>query len=172
MITLSGVISAADLISNFDEDLSEIDTANATITSQKPWQINADVRDLTTSLSVAQRYYDFTMPDDAELVGMGVSFWNPDATSRSCTMTLKAISEAQSQVSKMIPGGSVSVSATGSSASEFNSTGSLRDVAGSGVIFLVKGVTYRLEFTRTDANAGVIDRAYGFLLFQSRTRFT
>ncbi len=169
LVTLSGVISGADLENNFGDSRSAIEAVNAA--GKKEWYVNADARDLTTALSVAQRVYDFTMPDDGRLVGLGLSMWNPDATSRSCSLTLTAITGAEAEISRLFPSGNPSVSVSGAAAQEFNGTRTVFTDEASTTIFLVKGVTYRLTLLRTDANGGVIDRAFGYACIRGERRY-
>jgi|SRR5687768_6262856 len=164
VITLSGVISAGNLNTNFASASASVLT-NYGVKKYHQW--DADVVDLTTALAEGLRVTDFTAPDDLQLVTMGMSMWNPDATSRSASMTLTCIGEDESALTKYIPNGSLSVSVTGAAAAEFNATRTVQTNA----VFLIKGLTYRLEFLRTDANAGVIDRAYGFLSFSHQRRY-
>lgn len=162
LVTLSGTISAADLNTNFDDKVANL-TAQAASDS-KFHEIENEVLDLTSGPVAGSNIYDFTCPDDMELWVVGLSVWNPDATSRTITMTLTQVDG----VTKYLLDQTVSVSVTATSATEFNATrGDYRTNSGT-KIWLVKGITYRLTFTSSSGSA--VDRAYGFVLARPRRR--
>jgi hypothetical protein len=169
LVTLSGTISEADLQNNFEDKLDELLAVEQL--AKDDWQVDIRALDLTTVLAVGLRTIDFTAPDDCQLVTLGLSIFNPDATSRTAQLTLTAIDSAETEVSKYLLDQSISVSVTGDTAAEHNATRTDLTLTSGELINLVKGITYRLQLTRTDANGGVIDSAYGFVLLRSSRRY-
>lgn len=165
LVTLSGTISAANLNNNFNDKVAAIAALNDN--RGQDLQYNLSVLDLTTALNVGLRTFDFIPPTDLELKLLGISFFNPDATSRTAKLALTAISSEEVAVSKYLLDQTTEISATGSAALEYSGTRN----APTYPTFLVKGVTYRLLITREDANAGVIDRAYGFAICRTCRRY-
>lgn len=161
LVTLAGTVSAADLNTNFQDKVANL-VAQAADDS-KFHQVNIETLDLTSATTNGLNVQDFTCTDDWELWVVGLSVWNPDATSRTITMTLTQVDG----VTKYLLDQTVSVSIAATSATEFNATrGDYR--TSSPKIFLVKGITYRLTLTSSSASA--VDRAYGFLCLRPRRR--
>ena len=171
MITLSGTIDASDITDNFNEEVANIydiiDDAGS------DFQYDLQTLDLTTALGVGYRVFDFTPTADLQLLTIGLSVFNPDATSRTATLTLTAITDGEAAVSKYLVDQTISVSVTATTAAEYNATRVDYKVSSRTTPFitLVKGITYRMTIARTDANAGVIDRAYGFVLCRGVKRY-
>ena len=171
LVTLSGTISAANLNNNFNDKVASLASRNKAV--GKDIQYNLSVIDLTTSLNVGLRTLDFVPPTDLQLVTIGLSMFNPDATSRTAKLTLSAISSEEVSVSKYLIDQVPSATVTGATAAEYDATRAAWNDAGLAKtpIFLVKGITYRLLMTREDANGGNIDRAYGFALCRTVRRY-
>lgn len=162
LVTLSGTVSAADLENNFGDKVASLPGEDI---GAFPVYYHVDCRDLAVATATSQRVVDFVAPDDMQIQDMFLSMWNPDATSRTVTLGLSAIDGNQAVITKMFPSDPL-LSVTVASASEANaSRGEFPPV-----VYLVKGITYRLTLTRTDANAGVIDRAFGGLIAASVRR--
>jgi hypothetical protein len=161
LVTLSGVISAADLNNNFAEGLSSLLTGN----SGKVYQYEIKTGSLAVSTNLGKRSIDFIAPDDCRISKLMVSFFNPDATSRTAVLKLEAINEDGTPIGKYTTDTDISVSAT---------TAAVGEVVN--ILIMAKwdvfrGVLYRLSITRTDANAGVITSANGYITLNQLRRF-
>lgn len=165
LVTLSGTISAADLNNNFNDKVAALAALNDN--RGHDLQYNLSVLDLTTALNVGLRTLDFVAPMDLELKCLGVSMFNPDATSRTARLTLTAIATDETVVSKYLLDETVNVPVIGNTAAEYSASRATTAYP----VFLVKGMTYRLTMDRVDANGGVIDRAYGFALCRTSRRY-
>lgn len=166
LITLSGTMSASDIEANFEDKRAALNTVNAI--NGKPFQYDHRVNDLTNNAAmVPLATKDFTVPDDMLFVTMGMAMYNPDATSRTITLTLSAITNASTAVAvpSYLMNQSIFVTATGGSASTFNAT---RYVPAT-TIYLIKGITYRMLFTSSSATA--VDSAFGFVLARQFKRY-
>lgn len=163
LVTLSGTISAADLNNNFRDKISALQSS--LLDSGKVHQYDLDVLDLTSATAVGSRQLDFTPSHHMILRTMGLTVWNPDATSRTVTALLQAIDVNEEAVSKYLLDYTVQVPVTATSAAEYNAT---RYAAGSLYIPLYRGVTYRLSLANASATA--VDRASAFVLARAFRR--
>jgi hypothetical protein len=170
LVTLSGTISASDLNTNFRDKRAALYATTEPATSRKTFLYEIfNKREggtgLTSSTAVGFRTEDFTVPDDLQLLTMGLSFVNPDATSRTITLTLTAIDSLEVSVPKYLTSQTISISKTGASAAEHTAIRLTPSIP----VGLVKGLTYRLQLSSSSATA--ITSAYGFLLAGCKRRY-
>lgn len=174
LVTLSGVISATDLNTNFNDKRAALNASN--IVAGKCFQY--DIRNmreggtgLTSATVEGYRTIDFTPPDDLLLVTVGLSYVQADATSRTISLALTVRTDPLATAAEVISvqrylgDQTISVSVTGASAAEHTATRYVPTVP----VVLIKGVAYRMQLSSTAATA--IDTAYGFVLARQFKRY-
>lgn len=162
LVTLSGVISAADLNTNFNDKRATIDTVNdidvgarsaackfITYQIRNTREGGTGLTSTTITSTPGFAIKDFTVPDDCLVVGLCLRVINPDATSRTITLTLSAIDVNEVAVSKYLTELSYSISVTATSAATFDGTRAAPSIP----MVLVKGITYRLSLTSSSGTA-------------------
>jgi hypothetical protein len=165
-INLSGVISATDLNSNFNEQLATL-RANAQL-GRKQYQKVLDVYGLTNATGTIARQLEFTAVDDMDVLLLGLTVWRNSGTI-TITAELEAIAYTAAgaeEVSKYLSDKTVSVSRLVSAGAENNANRTIYEPTN--VIRLIKGITYRLTLTSNSATA--VNRAYCYLVMTTTRR--
>lgn len=164
LVTLSGTISAADLNNNFQDKVDELNTSFGS--EAKHYQYDVDCRDLTSATEARDRRLRFTPPQLMLLSTLGLSVFNPDATSRTITIALQAVDTLTGVViPKYLLHRTISIYVTASTAAEYNAT---RYAASGLMIPLFRGVVY--ELLLSSASASAVDRAYGMVVCSTPRR--
>lgn len=180
LVTLSGVISAANVNTNFNDKLSALNSVNQASASPKSFSydirnVRASGTGLLAATDVGFRCKEFTPPDDLYLTTIGLSFVNGTAVSRTITLTLDVYYDTTDtsytadkieSLQRYLSNQTVTVSATGASAAtEYTATRYTPTVP----IVLVKGVMYRMTLSSSSATA--IASAYGCVYAKQLRRY-
>lgn len=160
---LSGLIRQTQIEGNFNDKQAAIQAVNSL--AAKPLQFDHRVIDLSSATIVPLLHKDFTAPDDMKLVTMGFTLFNTALVAKTITMTLKAITVREVEVSRYLNDQVVTCSESSSTVSNKESS---RYVPVVGVI-LVKGITYRISFSSSSASP--VDSVFGFVLAEQIKRY-
>lgn len=166
MTISSGVIDYSEINSEFSVLYETLITAQGI--RGKDWSWEFDVIAGSSGTPERTRSFEFTAPDDIELLSMEVTLWNSSAVSRSVTFTVSAVAaEADLTLTNTplyTPGGDpLSLTATSAVTTEVVSAAIVSPVG-----FLIRGARYRLLMAFS--SAGVMNRTICSLVGRSRRR--
>lgn len=165
LTTLSGTITHTALNNNFSDKVSAINSNN--IRNKKDFLYELDAIDVASGTDESLRVLDFTAPQDLEVIITGLTVYSPDATSRTTTMTLRAIDPASGIViPRYTDGTDPDVSVVSNAAAEFSATRENFQSTSGDKLFLIEGVTYRI--TISVSTASVLDRVVAMVLCRAR----
>jgi spore maturation protein SpmB len=119
---------------------------------------------------------DFTAPGQLQVVTFGLTVINTAGLAKTVTATLSAIAttdatNTEPEVPKYLLNRTISVTgsfAVGATPTHATRTDYSDNTVANNVIFLTRGVTYRIELSTPSAVA--VDRAYAYLLCRSPWR--
>lgn len=167
----NGTISATEINTDFNAVSTALDAVP--YSTAHDFSIDFDILDGASGLAEGQRRLEFVPPDDMQLVALGLTLWNPDATSRTATLTLTAVvpeSDGEfTTVDKYVLNQTWSVSATTSSTAEVVARTAYTTATGD-ILFLLRGIRYVLTVTFSTASPSVITRTNVLMVCRNRWR--
>jgi hypothetical protein len=163
LVTLSGTPSVTDINNNFNDKVADIKAVNQISSDGKGYEIMLDVTSLTSSYNLGLRSATFTPPDDIEIEAVKLIVSSVNNGINVSVSLSPILPDTEEVVSKYVVDTSVSMTDVTAGGAGFN-----KYLTPAAKVFLVKGITYRLEITSDSAS--VVKRAICSLICKVRRR--